>query len=76
MKTIDEFIKEIEDSTALKDELKAIKDKDALADFLKKNDVSSTTEEFAKAFKAKNEAEGEIDDDDKLEKVAGGFLWW
>ncbi len=76
MKTVEEFIKEIESRDALKNELKAIKDKDALADFLKKNDVSPSVEEFVKTFKAKNEAEGEINDDEKLEKVAGGFLWW
>ena len=73
MKTVEEFIKEIESSEALKNELKAIKDKDALADFLKKNDVSPSVEEFVKTFKAKNEAEGEIDDD-AVEAVAGGGI--
>ena len=73
MKTIEEFIKEIESSDALKNELKAIKDKDALAEFLKKQDVSGTVEEFVKMFKAKNESEGEISDDD-VEAVAGGGI--
>ena len=71
MKTIEEFIKEIESSDAFKSELRAIKDKDALADFLKKYDVSGTAEEFAEAFKAKYEAEGEIGDND-AEAAAGG----
>ena len=77
MKTVEEFIKEIESSETLQNELKGIKDKDALSDFLKRNDVSATAEEFVKAFKAKKEAEGEITDDD-VEAVAGGgwMGWW
>ncbi len=75
MKTIEGFIKEIEGSEALKNELKAVKDKDALAEFLKKNDVDGTVEDFGKAIKAKTEAEGELPDDD-AEAVAGGKHWW
>ncbi len=71
MKTIEAFIKEIEGSAALQDELKAIKDKDALAAFLKKNDVDGTVDDFGKAVKAKAGAEGEISDD-AAEAVAGG----
>ena len=74
MKTVQDFIKEIEGSAALQDELKAIKDKDALAAFLKKNDVDGTVEDFGKAIQAKNGAEGEISDD-AAEAVAGGNLW-
>ena len=73
MKTIQDFIKEIEGSAALQDELKAIKDKDALAAFLKKNDVEGTVEDFGKAIQAKAEAEGELSDDD-AEAVAGGSV--
>ena len=69
MKTIEAFIKEIEGSAALQDELKAIKDKDALADFLKKNDVDGTVEDFGKALK--KQSEGELADD-AAEAVAGG----
>lgn len=76
MKTVEEFIKEIENTDVLQNELKAVKDKNALAEFLKKNNVGAAVEEFVKAFKAKHETEGEINDDEKLEKVAGGFLWW
>ena len=73
MKTIDEFIKEIEGSKAIQEELKAVKDKEALAAFLKKNDVDGTVEDFAKAVKAK--AEGAISDND-AEAVAGGAFPW
>jgi hypothetical protein len=44
MKTIQDFIKEIEGSAALQDELKAIKDKDAAAAFLKKYDCGGSAE--------------------------------
>ena len=71
MKTIEAFIKEIEGSAELQTALKEIKDKDALAEFLKKNDVNATVEEFAKAVKSK--AEGELSDDD-AEAVAGGSV--
>ena len=76
MKTVEEYIKEIESSETLKNELKAVKDKDTLAAFLKKNNVDAPTEEFVKAFKEKKEAEGELADDD-AENVAGGkwFFW-
>ncbi len=75
MKTIEAFIKEIEGSAELQAALKEIKDKEALAAFLKKNDVDGTVEDFSKAIKAKTEAEGELSDDD-AEAVAGGKHWW
>lgn len=71
MKTIETFITEIKVSTVLKEELKEIKDKFALTTFLKKNGVDGTVEDFCKAIKAKEEAEGKINDDD-AEAVAGG----
>lgn len=71
MKTMEEFIKEIEGSEALRDELMAIQDRDALAAFLKKNDVSGAIEDFGTALNAKMEAEGEISDD-AAEAAAGG----
>ncbi len=73
MKTIQDFIKEIEGSAAFQDELKAIKDKDALAEFLKKNDVEGTVEDFGKALKV--QSEGEMTDND-AEAVAGGRWEW
>ncbi len=79
MKTIQDFIKEIEGSAELQAALKEIKDKDALAAFLKKYDVEGTVEDFGKALKSKAEAEGEITDD-AAEAVAGGdfvgFVKW
>ena len=75
MKTIEAFIKEIEGSADLQAALKEIKDKDALAAFLRKNDVDGTVEDFGKAIKTKTEAEGELSDDD-AEAVAGGKHWW
>ena len=76
MKTVEEFINEIENSETFQIELKGIKDKDALSDFLKKNNVSATAEEFVKAFKAKAEAEGEISDDDVEAIAGGGWMDW
>ena len=69
MKTIEEFIKQLDGSDDLQNELKEVKDKDALANFLKKNNVSGTVEDFGKAIHAK--AEGAISDED-AEAAAGG----
>ena len=71
MKTIEAFIKEIEGSKALQEEIAAIKDKDAVAEFLKKYDVDGTAGDFAKALKALAGAEGELSDE-AAEAVAGG----
>ncbi|MCR4762946.1 MAG: DUF1016 N-terminal domain-containing protein, partial [Lachnospiraceae bacterium] len=52
-----------------------IRDKDALAEFLKKNDVEGTVEDFGKALRAITEgADGEISIEE-AEAVAGG-AWW
>ncbi|MBQ9384725.1 MAG: hypothetical protein IJT87_10870 [Ruminiclostridium sp.] len=76
MKTAQDFIKELGSSAELQNAVKAIKDESGLAEFLKKNDVSATVEEFAKALKAAKTggAEGEITDD-AAEAVAGG-AWY
>ena len=71
MKTAQDFIKEINESAELQNAIKAIKDKEAFAEFLKKNDVNVTVEEFAKALKEMQETEGELTDD-AAEAVAGG----
>ena len=55
----------------MQEEITAIKDKDAVAEFLKKYDVDGTAEDFAKALKAKAGAEGELSDE-AAENVAGG----
>ena len=73
MKTIEAFIKEIEGSADLQAALKEIKDKDTLAAFLKKNDVSGTAEDFGNAVKIKVEAQGAISDD-AAEQAAGGII--
>ncbi len=69
MKAIEEFLKEIESSDVLRNELKAIKDKDAAAAFLKKYDCGATADEFWDALDAA--AEGAISDDES-EAAAGG----
>ena len=71
MKTIEAFIKEIEDSAELQAALKEIKDEDAAAAFLKEQGVDGTVEQFAEAFKAKFGAEGELSDD--AASVSGGL---
>ena len=73
MKTAQDFIKEINGSAELQNAIKAIKDKEALAEFLKKNGVNSTVDEFGIALKDIKVAgtEGEITDD-AAEAVAGG----
>lgn len=69
MKTLEEFIKEIESSEELKEELKNASD-EMLESFLKKHDCKSTAKEFVDFAKA--QAEGEIGDDD-AGAVAGGL---
>lgn len=73
MKTLNEFMKEIEGSETLQNELSAIKDKDAAAAFLKKYDVSGSVEDFRNAVIAIAEAQGAISDD-AAESAAGGIM--
>ena len=74
MKTVEEFIKEVEASKELRNEMKAVKDEEEAATFLKKHDVDATVEEIAKALNI-NKPEGEIEDDD-AEAAAGGYVFW
>ena len=76
MKPIQDFIKEIEGSAELQAALKEIKDKDALAAFLKKYDVEGTVEDFGKAIQAQAEAEGELSDDAAEAVAGGGIVGW
>ena len=69
MKTINEFIKEIEGSEALQKEFEAIKDKDAAAAFLKKYDVDATVKDFTDAITP----EGEITDDEATAAAGGVY---
>ncbi len=75
MKNAKEFIKEMENNEALKKELKAINEPDALLEFLEKNGVSTSLEDFAEAVKTLmvDSEEGKISDE-AAEAVAGG-LW-
>ena len=70
MKTVEEFIKEIENTDVLQNELKAVKDKNALAEFLKKHGCDADVKEFM-AF-VRSQSEGEIGDDEAA-SVAGGI---
>ena len=77
MKTVEEFIIEINRSAELQNAIKAIKDRDALADFLKKNDVGGTVDDFESAVKERANAEGALPTmkPDRLQAVhIGGFL--
>ena len=69
MKTIEEFIKEIESSDALKNDLKAVRNEDELAEFLKKHNCGATVKEYIDYVDSLNE--GEIGDDE-AEAAAGG----
>lgn len=73
MKTIEELYKEINASEELKKAVSEIKDKGAMADFLKEHGCDASADEFEKFVKSQNE--GEIGDD-AAGAAAGGFLWW
>lgn len=81
MKTVNEFIEEIDGSKELQREYGSVAGggRDGIADFLKKHDVSGSVDDFFEALVAKTkqlnlpEGEGELSDDD-VESVAGGFF--
>ena len=68
MKTVEEFIRELEGSEELRKELEAVGNKDSLEAFLKKNGCGFTAEEFVNAVGS----EGELSDAD-AEAAAGGL---
>lgn len=70
MKTLEEFIKEIESSEELKEELKSAYE-EALGAFLQKHGCEATAKEFSDFVRSQEE--GEICDGD-VETVAGG-MW-
>ena len=74
MKTLNDFIKEITASKELQDEMKNLKDKEALEAFFKAHDCDATTEDYAALVKLSEDKEGEIPDE-LAEAVAGGFPW-
>ena len=73
MKTIEELYGEINASEELKKAVSEIKDKAAMADFLKQHGCEASVDEFGKFVKS--QSEGEIGDDAASE-VAGGWWWW
>jgi len=70
MKTIEELYNEINASLELKKAVSEIRDKEALADFLKKHDCDASVKNFTEY--AKSQEEGEIEDDD-VKAIAGGY---
>ncbi len=75
MKTVEEFIKEIVSSEALKTELKAVKDRDGLAAFLKKHDCDDASVKEYMDYVASMD-EGEIDDDQAATAAGGEIVEW
>ena len=72
MKTAEEFIREINDSKELQDEIRDLKEAEGLEEFLKRHGCEAEPEEFLKCLGSQEE--GEIDDDD-AENAAGGLRW-
>ena len=70
MKTIEELYREIDASEELQKAVSEIKDKEAMADFLKEHGCEATVEEFAEFIGS--QGEGEIGDDAAAE-TAGGW---
>ena len=75
MKTLEQFIKEIETSEELREELKTIKDAFAADAFLKKHNCGAAAEELADFIRSqmKND-EGELSDDEA--SAAAGGIWF
>ena len=73
MKTIEELYNEINASEELKKAISEIKDKGALANFLKEHGCDASADEFEKFVKS--QSEGEIGDD-AAGAAAGGWLPW
>ena len=71
MKTVEEFIKEIENSEALRNEMKAIKDNDALTAFLKNHGCGDASVKEYMDY-VTSMSEGEISDND-AKAAAGGY---
>lgn len=74
MKTLEEFMKEINGSEELQKELKDLKDQKSADAFLKKNDCDATAAELAEYLKSHmGGTEGELSDDDA--SAASGGIW-
>lgn len=70
MKSVEEFVKELDSSESLRNELKKIRGTDALKAFLKANDCGFTLEDFS-AF-VRSDTEGELSDDEATAAAGGG----
>ena len=74
MKTLEEFIKEINASKELQKELKSVKGIEAAEGFLKKYDCGATAEELSEFINSQiNDGQGELSDDEAC-SVSGG-IW-
>ena len=74
MKTLEEFIKEMEASMELRGELKNVKNPEEAAAFLKNHDCGATVKELAAFIRAQVKgSQGELSDAD-ASAVAGG-IW-
>ena len=74
MKTVEEFIKEIESSEALQNELKALKNNDELDAFLKKYNCGASVKEYMDYVASLRD--GEIGDEDAGTVAGGGWMDW
>ncbi|MGN1338896.1 MAG: hypothetical protein ACI4WS_01255 [Oscillospiraceae bacterium] len=74
MKTMEQLLNELNENKELAEKLKAVKDEQEFAEFLKENDAEGTLEDFKKLAAAKFAARGELSDDE-LDSVSGGG-WW
>ena len=70
MKTLEEFLKELDNSEQFRSEFKKIKGSDDLKAFLKANDCGFTVEDFS-SFVDSN-TEGELSDDEVTAAAGGG----
>ena len=71
MKTVEELLKEIGESEALKTEFEAAADQDKVAEFFKQHDCEATLEEIVDFVKANEKEDAELSDKE-LDSVAGG----
>ncbi len=75
MKTLDEFVKEINASKELCKELKKVKSMDVANAFLKAHDCGATAEELSEFIKSQiNDGQGELSDDDASSVMGGVWM--
>ena len=75
MKTLEQFIKEVEASEELQNELKNLKDADAANAFLKAHGCGATADELAAFIQSQaKDRQGELSDDEV--SAASGGVWF